>query len=161
MLAVLVAIVLVALSACGTAPPAPSAGRVATADLLGTWTGTWGGTPLTVVIREQNGAGGGGGVYLGSWQVAGQRRPSVSGVMTYAVRGADVSTSVQGWLADPGRLTLYLEARPSDGRQELRLTVGDGRLTGTGTSSFRWGPQGSVELTRTRRVSGIDGASAR
>jgi hypothetical protein len=158
-LAVLAAIVLVGLSACGT-PPAPAASPGGSADLLGTWTGTWGGTPLTVVIREHTDAGRG-GVYLGPWQVAGDRRPGVSGIMTYAVRGAEVSTRVQGWLADTGRLTLYLEAAPPDGRQELRLNVGDGRLSGTGESSFRWGPQGTVDLTRTARVSAIDGTTTR
>lgn len=141
-----------------------SSAPIATAgipDLHGTWTGTWGGTPLTLVIREREASGGDGGIYVGPWQVAGRQSPTVSGIITFTRRGDAVSTGMHGWLRQSGGLRLVIEANPSDGRQELVLNVDGDRLTGTGTSSFRWGPQGTVELARSRRSARISPGSVR
>jgi hypothetical protein len=141
------AALVLALASCETVAPV-SPGPVP--DVRGTWTGTWAGAPMTLVIREQEDGGPGGGLHVGSWQVLGRTGPTVAGVMTFTLLGSPVSTAVHGRLGDGGGVRLLLEATPSDGRQELVLRLDDGRLAGTGTSSFGWGPQGAVELTRAR-----------
>ena len=142
-------VVVLLVAACTSAPrPAPSPADVP--DLRGTWTGAWGGTPLRLVVLDQQAAGGVSGVYLGSLLVVGHQQPTVSGVLTFVNRGEAVSVSAQGWLQSSRRgLTLAVDAAPPDGKLQLTLTrVAPERLTGSGTSSFRWGPQGPVELTR-------------
>jgi hypothetical protein len=139
---------LLATAGCGTVP-APPSGMVVP-DLRGTWTGTWGGQPMTLLIRDQQDPGGDGGVYLGSWQVLGDTRPAVSGVLTFTLRESSISTGMHGRLGYAGGVTLRIEANPADGRQELMLKHRDGRLSGDGTSAFPWGPQGAIELTSKR-----------
>jgi hypothetical protein len=120
-------------------------------DFRGTWTGTWGGSPVRLVIAEQEDQDARSGVYLGSMQVLGQRVPGVSGVLTSVVGGGQVSAAVKGWLTSSGRgaAMLLLEARTVDGIQHLALTSGPpDRLAGRGDSDFRWGPRGPVELIR-------------
>lgn len=120
-------------------------------DLRGTWTGTWGGTPLTLVVTDQiDAAGSSGGVYFGSVQLLGHRTPGIAGVMTSTIAGNPVSTSVEGWLGSTGAaITLRLSAQALHGMQWLTLTrVEPNRLLGRGASDFRWGPQGDVELSR-------------
>jgi hypothetical protein len=146
------AVLLAVLAGCATSPVerAPLTGPAP--DVRGTWTGTWAGRPVSVVVIEQRDIGPGeGGVYLGSWQVLGDRAPHVSGVMTLDGRDGPVSTGVRGWLyAAPGGFGAVLEAQPGDGVQRLSLrSTAEGRLTGRGTSSFPWGPEGPVELVRT------------
>ncbi len=129
-------------------PPAPPA--ITIPDLRGTWSGTWGGTPLTLLVIEQHETGAYSGFYLGSVPLLGQRVPNVNGVMTSTIRGDAVSISIEGWFgyANAG-LILLVKGATSDGTQQLMLTrVDPERLAGTGESSFRWGPRGSVELTR-------------
>jgi hypothetical protein len=125
-------------------------------DLRGTWSGTWGGTPLRLVIFEQRDAGAASGIYVGSWLAVGHRQPGVSGVLTFRNRSEDLSVSAEGWLgaSAPG-LRLVVHAAPTDGPQQLTLTlVEPQRFIGTGTSRFRWGPQGAVELTRAAELPG-------
>jgi hypothetical protein len=136
------------LGACGPplAPPAPGA----VPDVRGHWTGTWAGQPLSLLITGQADESGAGGLYLGPWQVLGQRTPGVTGVMTSTVRGEAVSANASGELGYlDGTLTLVVRAETTNGAQTLRLTPrGPDRLEGAGESSFRWGPRGAVELTR-------------
>jgi hypothetical protein len=139
---------LLALARCGPVPASP-AGMVVP-DLRGTWAGTWGGRPMTLLIRDQQDSGGEGGVYLGSWQVLGDTRPAVSGVLTFTLRESSVSTGMHGRLGFAGGVTLVIEANPADGRQELVLKHRDGQLSGSGTSAFPWGPQGAIDLTSQR-----------
>lgn len=134
-----------------SAPPGPLLSTLDIPDLRGTWRGTWGETPVTLVITEQQDSGSPSGVYLGPVQVLGQRVPGVSGVLTSVIAGHRVSASVKGWLTTSGRgtVTLWLEAHTADGTQQLSLTsVPPDRLTGRGESEFRWGPRGAVELIR-------------
>lgn len=144
---------LLLLPACGTAlqPLPPS---VPVPDLRGTWRGTWGGAPLTLIIVEQEEGFGPsqisvGPVPLGSI-LGGQAEPTIAGVMTMTVRGAPVSTSVAGRLGSyAGRISMVLSGRTPDGDEELFLTgIEPGRLTGSGDSTFAWGPRGPIELTR-------------
>ncbi|HEY7648491.1 MAG TPA: hypothetical protein VID04_05755 [Methylomirabilota bacterium] len=143
-----------ALAGCAGSPGpmAPPAASLADfPDFRGSWTGTWGGGPVRLVITEQDDQDWRSGVYVGSWQVLGQRVPGVSGVLTSAIAGDQVSASVKGWLtiSARGALTLWLEARSVNGVQRLTLVSGPpDRLAGAGDSDFRWGPRGPIELSR-------------
>ena len=148
--------VLAVVAGCATPAPSPPPSPLPLTgllpDLRGSWTGTWGGTPLNVLITAQEDVGDpAGGVYLGTFLVLGERAPTVSGVLTYARQGEAVSVSVRGWARASGRaISLVLAAAAPDGN--LRLALGGAspqRLTGTGKSDFRWGPQGTVEIART------------
>jgi hypothetical protein len=123
-------------------------------DLVGTWRGTWGGEPAALLITAQNADGAYAGVYVGDWQVLGPRRPAVSGVLSSTIRGALVSSRVTGWFGNDaaGRQVLVLAADGVDGLQRLTLTrVNATQLQGTGTSTFRWGPEGPAQFTRQPR----------
>ena len=136
------------LAACATTPPLTMPPGLLP-DLRGTWTGTWGGTPLTLVVLEQQQATPAGGVSLGPWHLLGRELPSVSGVLSFSVRGAPVSVNVQGRLGDwNGRLTLIIEPTTISGGQITLGLAGEHRLTGTGTSRASWEPRGPVELVR-------------
>ncbi len=148
---ILLALTLLVAGCAGVpAPPAPAPSGAALPDVLGTWTGTWGGTPLTLVITEQKELGAYSGLYFGPVQLLGQRAPGLTGVMTSTIAGQPVSASLQGWLGATGqRVSLVLYARTVHGIQQLALTgVEAGRLTGRGDSDFQWGPHGEVELRR-------------
>jgi len=137
------------LAAC--APPAPPLAVPPSLlpDLRGTWTGTWGGTALTLVVLDQQQATPADGVFLGPWQLLGHQLPSVSGVLTYAVRGEPVSVNVQGRLGDMnGRLTLVIDQVSVNGGQLTLALTDPNRLIGTGASRATWEPQGLVELVR-------------
>ncbi len=135
-------------SGSGAAPHASSMGPPPP-DLRGTWSGTWAGAPLTLVVMDQAELGAS-GVYLGSYLVLGQPVPGVSGVMTSTVAGQPVSAAVTGWLGSSGpAVTLLLQARTLHGTLRLTLTRAQAdRLVGKGESDFSWGPRGDVELSR-------------
>lgn len=149
---VVLVVVVLALAGCETVPPAPPPlpAGAAVPDLRGTWTGTWGGAPLTLIVTDQDEVGVDSGLSIGTWQVLGRRGPGLSGVLTFTVRGERVSVPVVGWLgSDAGRLALLLEARGTAGDQYLRLAqVGPERLHGTGESTYPWGPRGAASLVR-------------
>ena len=132
--------------------PAPPTGPVP--ELTGTWRGTWGGEPASLLVTEQTGDAGYSGIFTSADHLWGPRRPGVSGVLTSTIRGAPVSSRAEGWLGNDarGRLVLLLQTETPDGRQRLTLArVGEDQLQGTGESSFRWGPQGPARLTRQSR----------
>jgi hypothetical protein len=138
---------------CATSEPlAPPAAVVP--DLRGTWTGTWGGTPLTLIVTDQQSGHGESGLVLGPWQVLGEPYPTVSGVLTSSIGGAMVSTRLEGLVGDAGgRLVLTVRARSSAGDQRLRLRlVAPDRLEGDGDSQYAWGPRGPVQLARPPRA---------
>ena len=117
-------------------------------DLRGTWTGTWGGTPLTLLVLEQEETPTS-GVYVGPWLLFGQQLPGVSGVLTFTVRDEAISVNVRGRLGDSnGRLTLVLGPLTVNGEQITLTHVDEHRLAGVGTSRPSWEPQGRVELVR-------------
>ncbi len=130
---------------------APATAPIAVPNVGGMWAGTWGDTPLTLVITDQrDDAGSGSGVYVGSWLVLGGRTPGLSGVMSYFTRGSQVSVNVQGrFAALNGGLALIVDSAAPDGAQQLLLNrVEPNQMLGSGTSKFSWGPQGPVELKR-------------
>jgi len=144
-------LVLVALSflACTTSPPplAPPVGLMP--DLRGTWTGTWGGTPVTLVILEQGETQPVDGVFVGPWQVVGQDLPGLSGILSVRIQNEMFSTNVRGRFGNwNGRLTLVLEPATANGGFLSLVWLADDRLTGSGTSQMSWEPQGPVELIR-------------
>jgi len=151
MRSLVVALVAVVLWGCATnlpVPPPPPTGPVP--DLVGTWRGTWGGEPVSLLITDQL-AVGYSGVYLGTWQLGGPQRPGIAGVLTTTIRGSAVSSRAEGWLGNDarGRLVLLVQTETPDGAQRLTLArVADDRFQGSGESSFRWGPRGPAELTR-------------
>jgi hypothetical protein len=142
-------VVALGLLVAGCAPlPPPAAGAP---DLRGTWTGTWGAGPITVVVTDQQAGHGDSGLVLGPWQVLGEQYPTVSGVLTTSIRGEAVSTQLAGRLADVGggRLLVTMHARSVAGEQRLTLRLLEGdRLEGTGNSQYDWGPRGPVQLVR-------------
>jgi hypothetical protein len=135
-------------SACATSPgltmpdgPLP--------DLRGSWTGTWGGTPVSLMILEQQEAGPVDGVTIGPWHVLGRELPGVAGVLTFTSRGEATSVNVRGRLGDlNGRLALVLEPLTANGGHIALTRLGPNRMSGTGSSAMRWEPQGPVELAR-------------
>ena len=143
---------LVAITGCesgrSSVPPAPISSDPV-GELPGTWTGTWGGTPLTLVIVEHTESAPYSGLYFGPWLISGGRYPGIGGILTYARSGSPTSVRFDGWIYSSRPFTVFILARPLDGDLHVRLHgAGPGVLTGEGHSTFRWGPQGIVELTR-------------
>jgi hypothetical protein len=156
----LVLAVTLLVAACATGEPlAPPATVVP--DLRGTWTGTWGGTPLTLIVTDQGAGHGESGVVIGPWQLLGQPYPTMSGIITVSIRGAPVSTRLDGLLGDAGgRLVVTIRARSSAGEQRLTLRlVETDRLEGRGDSQYGWGPQGPVRLVRQARPNAAGGVA--
>lgn len=137
------------LAACSTAPPplAPPSGSVP--DVRGTWTGTWGGAPMTLVILDQTDAAPVDGVSVGPWPVFGRTLPGVSGILTVKIRNQMLSTNVQGHLGlVNGRLALELAPATANGGWLSLTKLDENRMSGTGMSQMSWEPQGPVELVR-------------
>src|SRR5262247_3371386 len=118
-------LVVLLLAGCVVTPPVgPPA--VSPPDLRGTWIGTWGGTPLRIVVLDQQISTGGSGVVLGSWQLLGQYYPTVNGIMTTTIGGEAISTNMTGLIAQAGQgYALTLRGRSSAGDQELRVSLVD------------------------------------
>jgi hypothetical protein len=147
----LTGLVALLLAGCVVTPPVgPPA--VAPPDLRGTWIGTWAGTPLRIVVLDQQISTGDSGLVLGSWQLLGQYYPTVNGVMTTTISGEEVSTNMTGLVAQTGQgFSLVLRGRASAGDQEMRVRLVEAdRLEGEGQSQYSWGPQGSVQAVRRR-----------
>lgn len=151
--AVAVLALLLAVAGCGPRlQPLPPGTQVP--DLRGTWRGVWGKSQLVLSLNGSDMEFAPSAISLGPLPVGsaitGNRELSYSGSITYEVRGEPVSTSVQGRVAYfSGRVSLVLSASPPDGDQELVLTgVEPSRLSGNGSSTFTWGPQGKIDLLR-------------
>jgi hypothetical protein len=134
----------------GTPLPQPPPPGVGVADSRGSWRGTWGGAPASLLITDQQPSAGYSGVYVGGYQVLGHERPGVSGILTSSINNAPTSVAAHGWLGGvDDRLTLRIIADSPEGQQRMTLRPdGPNRLVGMGDSSFRWGPAGPIELTR-------------
>jgi hypothetical protein len=142
-------VVAVSLIACTTSPPPLATPTGLMPDLRGTWNGTWGGAPLTLVILDQRDAEPTDAVSVGPWQVFGRNLPGVSGVLSVKIRSEMVSVNVQGRLGSSnGRLTLVLEPATVNGGWISLTRLDENRLAGTGMAQMSWEPQGPVELIR-------------
>ena len=136
-------------TAGGVSAASPVAAASAAPDLLGTWTGTWAGTPVTLVVSDQGDAGRE-GLYAGPWMIYGRQAPGIAGVLTAMVRGQAVTAAAHGAVAQtPSGVVVTVNATTTFGEQRLTLkSEGPDRLVGTGESDF--GPSGVVALTRAR-----------
>jgi hypothetical protein len=143
---------LLVLAGCATSPP-PGPPAASAPDLLGTWTGTWGGAPASLVVTEQQLGHGDSGLVVGPWQVLGQRYPTATGVLTSTINGQMLSTHMTALVSDSGAgpvLTVQASSTAAgDQWIQVRL-VGRDRLEGTGDSQLGWGPRGPVLLERRR-----------
>ena len=118
-------------------------------ELPGTWTGTWGVAPLTLVILEHTDGAPYSGLYFGPWLISGGRYPGIAGILIYASSGSPTSVRFDGWIYSSQPFTVLIRAEPPDGQLHAHLRgVGADRLIGEGQSTFRWGPRGLIELTR-------------
>ena len=143
-----VAVVVLLLSACASEPVLTQPGAVIP-DLRGTWRGTWGGAPATLLVLEQGGTARQGGISIGPWPLTGAGLPSLSGVLTFVSNGAPISVNVQGRFGDwNGGLAVVVDALTRDGQQLVLTRLDRDRLAGTGTSRLDWDPKGSVDLAR-------------
>ena len=145
----LAVVVVLLIAGCATSPPVGPPASFAP-DLRGTWTGTWGGAPASLVVTEQQSGQGESGLVIGPWPVLGERYPTASGVLTSTINGQMMSTHMNGLLsASSGGLVLRVYARSSAGEQWLSLRLVDNdRLEGMGESQWSWGPQGPAQLVR-------------
>lgn len=118
-------------------------------DLRGTWRGTWGAAPITLLVLEQGGTTRQGGIAVGPWPLTGAGLPSLEGVLTYPSNGAPTSVNVRGRFGDwNGGFTLVVDALTRDGQQLVLTRIAGDRLSGSGSSRRSWDPQGAVELVR-------------
>jgi hypothetical protein len=156
---ILIAALAIVVAGCAAALP-PAA---VVPDLRGTWTGTWGGTPLAFTVTDQQAGRGDSGLAIGPWRVLGEPHPTVSGVITSRIGGEAVSTRMDGLLADAGgRLVVTVRARSRAGEQRLTLRlVAPDRLEGRGDSQYAWGPRGPVRLGRGAQRAPVSSASRR
>lgn len=137
-----------ALGACATGPRLDQPTQ-AVPDLRGTWRGTWGGAPITLLVLEQGGTTRQDGITVGPWPLTGAGLPALDGVLTYPSNNAPVSVNVRGRFGDwNGGFTLVVDALTRDGQQLVLTRVSPERLSGNGTSRLSWDPQGAVDLTR-------------
>jgi hypothetical protein len=158
-----IAALLVALSAGATGaqqpappPPAPQGWP----DLSGTWKGTWGGAPTTLVIFKRSEAAfvgqALGGMYSFAQSVVGQNDGEVRGTLWTDGTAGPLSVSTSGRLGVfNSRLTLVLNARPGFGINDFQelvfTTVTPQQLAGSGNSTMQWGPAGPIDLKREGR----------
>ena len=144
----LVVLLALTLGACATEPRLGQPQDVVP-DLRGTWHGTWGGAPVTLLVLEQGGTTRQGGISVGPWALTGAGLPALAGVLTFPSNGTPVSVNVKGRFGDwNGGLTLVIDALTQNGEQLVLTRLAEDRLTGTGTSRLRWEPQGPVELVK-------------
>src|SRR2546426_2299812 len=69
------------LAGCTVAPTAPP---IIVPNVGGMWAGTWGGTPVTLLITDhRDDAPSGAGVYVGAWLLLGGPTPGLSGGVSY------------------------------------------------------------------------------
>jgi hypothetical protein len=157
----LIAVLALMTTGCAQTAPPPPAAAALTPDLRGIWTGTWGGAPLTLIVTEQRSGHGDSGLVIGPWQVLGEHYPTVGGVITSSISGEQVSTRMDGLVADDGgRLVVSVRARSRAGEQRLILRlVAPDRLEGSGDSQYAWGPQGPVQLVRGAQLAAVSSAS--
>ena len=119
-------------------------------DLTGSWMGTCGGRPLTLVIVEPYP-----GLYLSPWLIAGGRYPGVSSVFTFSRSGAPVSVGFNGWIYSSRPFTWLVVAEPLDGARSTPVRAGPAPVSSPVRATLSsTGPQGRVDPTRGRKPDG-------
>ena len=149
------ALVLMASVASAQQPPPPV--PAGWPDLSGTWRGTWGGAPTTLVIFRRSESAFVGQALSGfsnfAQSVVGQNDGEVRGTLSTDGRAGPLSLSVSGRMGIfNGRLTLVVNGQPgwnwNDSQELVFTTVTPQQMTGTGTTTQQWGPSGAIDLKR-------------
>lgn len=120
-----------ALAACQVPPPVGPLPPGNIPELIGTWEGTWAGTPTTLVLTAQEGG-------------------DVSGILTTLERRGPVSTAVRGRLGlRAGRLVMVLTSDTTYSHDQFDfVTVQADRLEGTARSFGPGAREGAIVLRR-------------
>jgi hypothetical protein len=149
------ALVLIVSSASAQQPPPPV--PAGWPDLSGTWRGTWGGAPTTLVIFKRSEAAFVSQALSGfsnfAQTVVGHNDGEVRGTLSTDGRAGPLSLSVSGRMGIfNGRLALVLNGQPgwswNDSQELVFTTVTPQQMTGSGTTTQQWGPNGAIDLTR-------------
>ena len=156
LLATAALVLTVSIASAQQPPPVPAGWP----DLSGTWRGTWGGAPTTLVIFKRSEAAFVDQALSGfsnfAQTVVGHNDGEVRGTLSTDGRAGPLSLSVSGRMGIfNGRLTLVLNGKPgwnwNDSQELVFTTVTPNQLSGTGTSTMQWGPAGPIYLTRAAR----------
>jgi hypothetical protein len=142
---------ILALAACArqfTPVPPPSP------NLLGTYVGTWGGAPTTLVIQSYGAAAPQSGLFLGSLSVGGLPQEVVSGTISHpSPDGPRASTFTARVGYVEGQLILWLSLPTTNAMEpfeNLSLAVQGDVLTGEAKQDYPEGPKGPIRLVRQR-----------
>ena len=123
-----------------------------TPNLLGTYVGTWGGEPTTLVIQSYGAAQPEGGLFLGSMSVGGTPQMVVSGTISHpSPQGPLASTFTARVGYVEGRLILALNLPTINAMEpfeELPLAVDGDALVGKAEHDYPEGPKGPIRLVR-------------
>jgi hypothetical protein len=123
-----------------------------TPNLLGTYVGTWGAQPTTLVIQSYGAAQPDSGLFLGSLSVGGTPQMVVSGTISHpSPQGPLASTFTARVGYVEGQLILSLSLPTRDSMQvfeELPLAVQGEALVGRAEHDYPEGPKGPIRLVR-------------
>ena len=123
-----------------------------TPDLLGTYVGTWGAQPTTMVIQSYGSAQSSGGLFLGTMSVGGAAQMQVSGTVSHpSPQGplASTFTARVGYVNSQLILSLSLPTTNAmDVFEELPLAVEGDALVGKAERDYPEGPKGDIKLVR-------------
>jgi hypothetical protein len=120
--------------------------------LAGTYIGTWGGSPTTLVIQGFGTAPPDSGVFVGSVSVGGSSAMQVSGIITHPSPQGPVEntfTARVGYLG--GQLILVMNLptlEAMDNFEQLSLAVEGDALVGKAERNYPQGPKGPIRLVR-------------
>src|SRR5262245_30664250 len=127
-----------------------------TPNLIGTYVGTWGGQPTTLVIQNYGAAQPEAGLFLGSMSVGGMPEMVVSGTISHPSPQGPLESTFSARVGYvEGKLILSLSlptTNPMSPFEELPLAVeGEGQaqtLVGKAEHDYPEGPRGPIRLTR-------------
>lgn len=123
-----------------------------TPDLVGTYVGSWGDLPTTLVIQSVGSAPPDSGLFLGSMSVGGLPQMQVSGIITHpSPQGPLESTFTArvGYVNNQLILSLSLPTLDAmEGFEELPLAVDGNSLVGKAERDYAEGPKGPIKLVR-------------
>lgn len=155
-MSVLVARVLVLALGLASAACADRFTPVAAPDpnLMGTYVGTWGGVPTTLVIQSSGTAPPQGGLFLGSLAVGGLPQQSVSGTISHPGPDGPLASTFTARVGYIGSKLILVLSLPTTNDmevfEELSLAVEGDALVGKAGRDYPQGPRGPIRLVRQR-----------